>query len=648
MSRPSILLTKQVGGALKQEPSKRIAEMLADAVTHHRAGRLAEAQQLYLQILALDVRHADSLHLLGMIEHELGHSQSAIKMVQRAIASNAKNAVYHSNLSTIFESQALHEEAVVAARRAIELQPDFSAAHNNLGNALRSQGRLDEAIASYKRAMELNPNYPEACHNLGCVFTAQNKHDEADSCFERALELKPDYADAYNSFGNSLRYQNKLDDAISKFERALQFRSNYPEAYCNLGIVRKAQNRMDEAVVCYKQALALRPDYPDVYNNLGNAYHAQNKLDEAVTCYERALALRPIYPEAINNLAGTLEAQGKLDEAVTCYRRALQINPDCADAYFHLSLVQLLRGDFASGWPLYEWRWRSLDCRTDEKAYSQPRWTGEKLASGQLLIWGEQGIGDEIIFAGLVLEAVRRGNRCVLSCDKRLQPLFARSFSEVQVIAGEVPGCDPDLEIAAQLPSGSLPGLLRTTFAGFAAATSPYLFADPLVRQKLRASYSDGRRVVGVAWYTSNRMTGQARSIALSSLAPLFARSDIRWVSLQYGNHDALEAQAAEAGVPLFVDRSVDQFQDMDLFAAQIAAMDLVITIDNSTAHLAGALGVPTWVLLPYTPDWRWFLHREDSPWYPSVRLFRQQKTGDWQPVLRQVESALNAFSLLQ
>jgi ADP-heptose:LPS heptosyltransferase len=237
----------------------------------------------------------------------------------------------------------------------------------------------------------------------------------------------------------------------------------------------------------------------------------------------------------------------------------------------------------------------------------------------------------------------------MLDSDPRLQPLFARSFPGVDVVAGHASGnaagnnlgLNPELDVAAHLPSGSLPNLFRPTTASFAATTSPYLVADPMERRRLRARYADGRRLIGLAWHTTSRKTGRERSIDLSLLAPLFAALDIRWISLQYGDPDALENQVVAANAPILIDRSVDQLSNIDLFAAQIAAMDMVITIDNSTAHLAGALGVPVWVLLPFARDWRWLRARDDSPWYPTMRLFRQSQRGDWQSVVQRVQSAL-------
>jgi ADP-heptose:LPS heptosyltransferase len=222
----------------------------------------------------------------------------------------------------------------------------------------------------------------------------------------------------------------------------------------------------------------------------------------------------------------------------------------------------------------------------------------------------------------------------VLDCDTRLQPLFARSFPAAEVVSGLDPARPSPENIAAQIPSGSLPSLFRTSHEAFACTTSPYLIADPAAKATLRRRYRDGRRLVGLAWHTKNKQSGSTRSINLSTLAPLFAAPGIRWISLQYGDHRALQSQAAAASAQLLIDPEIDQFTNIDSFAAQIAAMDLVITIDNSTAHLAGALGLPTWVMLPFAPDWRWLLDREDSPWYPGMRLFRQPSTDDWPSVV--------------
>ena len=433
----------------------------------------------------------------------------------------------------------------------------------------------------------------------------------------------------------------RLIEAERIYQQILAIDAQQSDSLHLLGMVAFQAGRHDAAVAMIREAISINGTQAAYHSNLGTVLQASGKLEEAVACYEQALALQPDLAEVHTNLGNIFQALDKLDDAAASHEQALALNPQLPEAHYNLGLAQLLKGNFSSGWPNLEWPWHTKDHETPMRNYPQPLWTGEKLSSGRLLLWGEQGVGDEIMFAGLIPEVIRSGNRCVLDCDRRLQLLFARSFPAVEVVPRYDPTYTPGPDIVAHLPSGSLPNLLRRSSAAFAGTTSPYLFADPMARQRLRPRYADGRRLIGLAWHTTNRKTGGDRSVDLSLFTQLFARTDIRWISLQYGSHDELENQAAAAKVPILIDRDVDQLSDIDGFAAQVAAMDMVITIDNSTAHLAGALGVPTWVMLPFARDWRWFQARKDSPWYPTLRLFRQPQRGDWHSVLEQMQRDL-------
>jgi tetratricopeptide (TPR) repeat protein len=555
--------------------------MLREALDLHRAGRLGQASRLYHQILAVDPWHADSLHLLGMIAYQAGSGALAIKMIRKAIAINQRDAAYHSNLGTV----------------------------------LHAQGKLEEAAACYQAAVVLQPELAEAHYNLGNVFHAQERLEQAAACYRRALAIK----------------------------------SELTEAHYNLGNVLQAQEKMDEAIASYERALALDPSKYEALHNLGNVFQSQGKLEAAKECCEKVLILQPDYAKAWHSLGTIFHSLGNVDEALVRYRTALALQPDCGEAAFSESLAQLLRGEFRAGWRNYEWRWQTKDHVTPMRIYPQPLWNGDKLTKGRLLIWPEQGVGDEIMFAGLIPDVVRLNNSCLLECDPRLKPLFARSFPDLQVISSKPNGQEivrshepgPEPDFSAHLPCGSLPRLFRKDRAAFAAPTASYLIADPVARKTFRDRYADGRRLVGLAWHTNNRKTGRSRSVELSSFTPLFALPDIRWISLQYGDYDALEKQAAAAAAPILIDRSVDQFANLDLFAAQIAAMDLVLTIDNSTAHLAGALGIPIFVLLPFAPDWRWLQTGEQCLWYPNMRLFRQSVRGDWNSEVQKINEAI-------
>jgi tetratricopeptide (TPR) repeat protein len=439
--------------------------------------------------------------------------------------------------------------------------------------------------------------------------------------------------------GLRLHQAGHFSEAERLYQKVLTINPQHPDALHLLGMIAYQSGRDEAAAELIRSAIAIKADAASYHSNLGNVLQSQGGLAEAGACYQRALVLKPDLVETHVNLGNIFKAQGDVDSSLACYRRALALNPASAEASVAESMALLLKGDFASGWRNFELRWQTKDYDTQVRRYAQPPWKGEQLTSGRVLIWGEQGIGDEIMFAGLIPDLIRTRNRCVFDCDARLQPLFARSFPAIDVVSGVAFESHPEFDIAAHLPSGSLPGLLRTSTAAFAATTSPYLVADPAARSQFRARYPGGRKLVGLAWHTKNKKTGRSRSIDLQLLDHLFVRPGICWVSLQYGERTSLEEQAANT--PIYIDPEIDQLSNIDQFAAQVAAMDLVITIDNSTAHLAGALGIPTWVLLPFAPDWRWLQDREDSPWYPTMRLFRQTRLDDWQSVVREVDSAL-------
>jgi tetratricopeptide (TPR) repeat protein len=562
------------------QQSRSVSALLKSALEYHRAGLIHQAHAIYSAILAFDPNHADSLHLLGMIAYADGDHESAIRNIRRAIAINKNEASYHSNLGTI----------------------------------VHQQGKLEEAAECYQHALVLKPELAEAHYNLGNVFHAQEQLEEAIACYEQALSLN----------------------------------SKLPEAHYNLGNALQSQDKFEEAIAAYRRALALDRGKYEALHNWGNALQSLGKLEEAMTCYERVLIVHPAYAKAHYSVGCALQAFGKPTEAIASYRQARALDPDFAQAGLSESLAQLLQGEYAEGWQNYEWRWQSKAHNTPMRNYSQPLWRGARLSSGPVLIWGEQGVGDEIMFTGLMPEAMRTGNKFIMDCDARLQPLFARSFPDVTVVPRHAeadrsanPANDKrGVAFSAHLPTGSLPGLFRATPAAFAATKAPYLIADPIARERFRGRYTEGTntRLAGITWHTNSRNYGRTRSIDLSTLLPLLAIPEVRWISLQYGNHDLLEKEAAEAGAPIHIDRTVDQLSDIDLFAAQVAAMDIVVTIDNSTAHLAGALGVETLTLLPFAPDWRWLRDREDSPWYPTMRLLRQPKRGDWESVMQKLK----------
>jgi Flp pilus assembly protein TadD len=507
------------------------------------------------------------------------------------------------------------DDAVAFCRRALALKPDFAEAHNNLGNALKDQGKLAEAVAGYRRAAELKPDFAEACSNLGNALREQGNLHEAVVCYRRALEINPNFAAAHNNLGNALREQGRLDDAV---------------AFC-------------------RRAVELKPDFAEAHNNLGNALREQGKLDDAVARYRQALKLKPGVAEAHNNLGIALQDQGKLDQAIACYHRALALEPDYADAHFNRSLVQLLAGEFPNGWPEYEWRWQTKEFTP--RHFPQPLWNGASLAGKTILLHAEQGLGDTIHFIRYAPIVKQHGGTVIVECQKPLLGLLDSFFGGVDRFFGlDLGGVDRLIGRGSGLPAFdthapllSLPGILGTTMETIPAKI-PYLAAKPALLEQWRTRLLtiEGFKI-GISWQGNPTYRGDRfRSIPLRWFAPLAEIPGVRLISLQKG---AGTEQLAEIG-NLFpvtdlageLDEQSGPFMDT---AAVMKNLDLVIASDSAVAHLAGALGVPVWVALPLAPDWRWLLDRSDSPWYPTMQLFRQGQQGDWQGVFEEIKKAL-------
>jgi tetratricopeptide (TPR) repeat protein len=493
------------------------------------------------------------------------------------------------------------DEAVACCRQALELKPDYAEAYNNLGNALRDLGKLDGAIACYRRALELKPDYAEAHNNMGVAFRDLGKLDGAIACYRRALELTPDYAGAHS----------------------------------NLGVALLDQGKLDEAVACYRRALELKPDYAGAHYNLGNALNDQGTLDEAVACYRRALELKPDYAEAYNNLGNTLRDQGTLDEAVACCRRALELKPDYVEAHLNQSLISLLTGDFERGWAEYEWRWKTKQCQ--RRDFSQALWDRQPLEGRTILLHAEQGLGDTIQFVRYAPLVKQARARVLVECQKPLVRLLA-GCRGVDALIGRGDDLPP---FDTHAPLLSLPGIFRTSL-GTIPADVPYLFAEPgLVKHWQQELGGIAGFKIGIAWRGSpEHRNDRARSIPLSCFESLAGLPGAHFFSLQKGVGVG-ELQEASGRFP--VTELGSRLEDFTDTAAVLRNLDLVIACDTAVAHLAGALGVPVWVALPFVPDWRWLLNRSDSPWYPTMQLFQQKKLGDWAGVFGEIKTALAA-----
>ena len=611
-----------------------------EAVRLHQGKRLAEAEPIYRELLAANPRHAGALHLLGVIDIQRGAPAAAIEKIGAALAIKNDAAPFHCNLATALQAVGRADEALAHYRRAVALDANYADAHNNLGALLEKRGARADAAAAYRRAIAAAPGHAAAHHNLAQILRLAGKLDEAIPLYRRALEINPAYAEAHHGLGAALTRKNQVDEAIACFRRAVELKPDYAEAWNNLGNRLKQQGKPDEAETCYRQALAASPNYVDAWNNLGNLAYRRGRLDEAEACYRKALAIKPDYADAHGNLGIVHMGRCDYDSAIASFRHALTLKRDYPEGRCNLSQALLVRGEFAEGWPLYEWRWHLPGMA--KRPFAPPLWNGfDPLAGRTILLHVEQGLGDAIQFARYAPVIERLGAAQVLlevprELSRVMRPL-ARGRVRLVERGKALPGFD------LHCPLLSVPGAMGVDLDSVPRDV-PYLAAEPELVARWRERLGDAPGLkVGFVW-AGNPQHGNDHNRSVRPLAfkPLFALPGLRWFSLQRERRPGDEADLAALGA--FEDLA-PELKDFADTAAALANLDLLIAADTSIVHLAGALARPVWTLVPFSPDWRWLTGREDTPWYPTMRLLRQPAIGAWKELMERVAGELSAFA---
>ncbi len=555
------------------------------------------------QVQALDPASIQAKVQQGLRLHQQGRFAEA-EHIYREVLQHAPNHFDALHLLGVLGLQAGRTEAgVELIANAIKQNPNSWGAHNNLGNGLRELGRLDAALAS----------------------------------FDRSIALRLDFAEAHNNRGMVLQHLRRFDDALLSFERAIALRPDYAEAHNNRGVVLQGLQRIDDARASFDKAIALRPDYAAAHYNHGTVLQELRRFDEALASLDRAIALQPDHAAAYNNRGLVLQELGRPDDAVASFARTIALRPDYAEAYVNQSVALLQLGRFAQGWPLYEWR-KKTEQPFGDRSFAQPLWLGkDDISNRTLFVHWEQGLGDTIQFARFAKQVRARGANVVMSVQAPLYRLLAQMNPDVRVInEDEIPTV-----FDFHCPLMSLPLALGTTLENIPSA-EPYLVADESLRKAWQARLPPKtKKRVGLVWRGGAKHKNDLqRSIDPSTFAALLA-ADVHWISLQKELPDG--DAAALAQLP-HVEGCGEQLQDFADTAALIDVLDLIIAVDTSVAHLAGAMGKQVWILLPYNADWRWLLDRSDSPWYPRARLFRQDGTRSWDKVMIHVRGALDEF----
>jgi len=572
----------------------------------------------------------------GIVLAQQGQLDEALACFRQALQLWPDHVKAHNNLAAVLSQQGKLAEAVACYQEVVRLQPD-AAAHANLGLLLSNLNQLPEATAELRQSLRLQPSSSRTHNQLGMVLHRQGQLDEAIACYRQALRLEPSFAQAYSNLGIPLKAQGHLDEAIHCHQQAVRLQPDFANGHCNLGAALQAQGKWAEALACYNQAVHLQPDHAQAHYNQGEVHWEQGQLDEAAACYRQALRFHPNLAEAHNSLGTVSQVRGQLAEAAACFDQALRLQPDLAQAHFNRSMLRLLQGSFGPGWSEYEWRWQCQDF--PKCTFHQPRWDGSPLLGRTILLYAEQGLGDSIQFIRYAVLVKQRGGRVVLECSPLLLPLLARCPGVDQAVASGAarPG------FAVQAPLLSLPGIFGTNLATIPAEI-PYLIADPVRVDRWRGQLAGvpGCKV-GIVWQgRPSHKWDRWRSILLAQFAGLAQVPGITLISLQVG-----PGSEQRVTVPFTVTDLGGQLDPASLedLAAVLVNLDLVVTIDTAAAHLAGALGVPVWVLLHAVPDWRWLLEGEGSPWYPGMRLFRQTRQGEWTDVFERLAAEVRGVA---
>ena len=658
--------------SLRPQPAMKhgvsIESSFAQGFAAHKAGRLQEAQQHYANVLLQAPEHFDALHLLGVIKQQNGLDQECVDLISRAIAVNPLLPQSYSNLGISLKRLGKIQAAVDAYGEALALQPDYVEGYYNRGNAHQEAGQFEMAEADYKKAIELRPGYADAHYNLGNVLKAQHKLIESHNAYVLAIQSRPDYAEAFNNRGLVLDELGRRDEAIVSYQQALRLKPGFAGAWANLGVALHKSSRNEEALTCQEQAIASDSSYIDAYFNRGIVLQDMRRTDEAMASYREAIARNPEHHQALTNLGLLLQGQGKTLQAIDCFDRAVAARPDYAEAYcnrgvayqdileldkaiesfdraalanpdfveapWNKALVLLLKGDYGRGWPLYESRWRWNKFTTPTPNFSQPLWLGDASIEGKtVLLHAEQGLGDTIQFCRYARLVKDRGARVVLRAQAALLPLLRQldGVDEWVDANGPLPQFDYHCPLMS-LPLAFQTGLDTIPFAG------GYLRAPSEALRTWSESLGPKAKLrVGLAWSGSpTHKNDHNRSIPLEEVLQQLPVGP-EYVSLQRDVRSA-DLAALDASHLLHFGPQLRDFADT---AALCELMDVVVSVDTSVAHLAGALGKPTCVLLPRVPDWRWLLDRNTSPWYSRATLIRQGQTGGWQEPLQSISRVI-------
>ncbi|MCA3270694.1 MAG: tetratricopeptide repeat protein [Roseomonas sp.] len=617
-----------------KQPSRATSRKLAEAIALLQRSEFAAARAAFGSILKLDPRNFDALHFAGIAAAQMGHLEEGEALIRRALQINPRHAAAQSNHGSALMRLNRHEDALTSLDRAIALDPKAANAHQNRGVALMRMKRLKDSVAAFDRAIALKSDNAESHNDRACALMDQYKLEDALAGFEKALSLHPGSPYFLANKALVLTELQRPAEALEAAEAALLEKPDDTSALIARTQALLALGRPSDGLCAIDRALKINPELAEVHLWHSTTLILLGQPEKALLAAETARSLAPKDASAHRGYGFALGNLNRLEEAMVSYDHALTLQPDERESLWNRALALLVLGRFEEGWLAYEYR--NLRHKTlAARKYPKPLWWGkEPLKDQRLYIYWEQGLGDTIQFARYALLAAAAGAKVAFSVQGPLLRLFKGFEPDVTVIGQNEAPTEFDLHC----PLLTLPLAFGTRLETIPALENGYLTAPPEDVARWDQRLPAGRRI-GLVWSGSQMHANDAnRSLALAKMAPLFQPGDV-WVSLQKEVRDA-DRTALEASDILDVSAELGDFADT---AALISSLDLVISVDTSVAHLAGALGKPTWVMVPFAPDFRWLLDREDTPWYPKMRLFRQSRAGDWDGVIARIGEALRA-----
>ena len=579
---------------------------------------------------------AQSLLQQAQAFQNAGHPSEALALCRQVLNSRPRELGANYLAAILQAQQGDIREAVKFFKAAVKIKPEFLDARYNLAYALNLTGAHEAAAGHYEAVLRAAPQHVNAQINYANTLTLLGRHADALAAYDKLIRLLPNSAAAYANRAMVLKELKRFEQALADCDKAIALDPKHAEAHANRGLVLQALKRFGEALESHDKALALKPDDAEAYFVRGTTLHDLKRFDEALESYRKAIEFKPDYAEAYFNRGLTLHEVKRFDEALESYDKALALKPNYDEARFGRALVHLLRGDLERGWPEYEWRKKKSSL--GDRPLRRPLWLGDaSVANKRILVHSEQGLGDTIQFCRYLNRLERDGAHVLFAPQPALKELMRTLGGNTQ----RVDAGDRSLKFDYHCPLMSLPLAFKTT-PGSIPAQIPYLSADAERANEWAGKIGDQGFKIGICWQGGTTTVDIGRSFHVREFFPLSQIAGVRLISLHKGEG---EAQLSEVPAEMKVETLGDAFDAgphafLDA-AAVMEGLDLVVTSDTAIAHLAGALGKPTWVALPHVPDWRWQLDRSDSPWYPTLRLFRQRRIGDWAGVFAEIAAAL-------